>query len=187
VWLFALLTTVGVVALNKSPYAGGVQLGARYLLPALPALLLLAAAVIDTDARALLRTSRIRVAGLLAPVALLVITLMIFPSAFRTSYRLAEQGAVAAAAASSSPARVVVTTVWWESQVLAPALLTDKQLYYARGDLRGFLNACGAQGITQVLIVDKQLPAEFRLSSGRTVHTVRTYKAWRTFHEVEIR
>jgi hypothetical protein len=53
--------------------------------------------------------------------------------------------------------------------------------------LATFLNACSAQGITRVLVVDDQPVAEFRLSDGWRVHIVRTYYAGRTFHEVEIR
>ena len=177
-WLYAVLTTVGIVALNKSNDAGGLQLGARLVLPALPALIALAAAAIDDDVRAR------RWLPLVAPAALLALTVMMFTRALPPAYKIAANGERAAAVAAAAPGRVVVTRVWWESQVVTPALLDGKQIYLTGRDLRPILTALAAGGVTEALVIDKH-PIELTLP-GATVHTVRSHHAWLRFHEVVI-
>lgn len=180
VWLFAVVTTAAIVALNKSNDAGGLQLGARLLLPTLPALIALAAATVDADLRAR------RLVAVAAPAALLAITLVMFVRALPPAYEIAAQGERAAAAATALPGRVVVTRVWWESQVLSPVLLDGKRLYYARErDLRPILERLADAGVREAVVIHKG-PVTLTLPSGRTVRTVASRKAWLDLHSVVI-
>lgn len=179
VWLYALLTTVGIIALNKSNDAGGLQLGARLVLPALPALIALAAAAIDDDARAR------RWPTLAAPALLLVLTVVMFTRALPPAYEIAVKGERAAAEVAAAPARVVVTRVWWESQVLTPALLADKTIYLTGRDLRPILETLAAAGVTEATVINKG-PVEMTLPSGAVVHTTRSRTAWLQLHDVTI-
>jgi len=184
VWLFAVVTTIGIVALNKSNDAGGLQLGARLVLPALPALIALAAAAIDDDVRTP-RPLLLRVAPLVAPAALLVLTAAMFGRALPPAYEIAAKGERAAAEVAAAPGRVVVTRVWWESQVLTPALLDGKQIYLTGRDLRPILTTLAAHGVREAVVIDKH-PVELTLPDGATVHTVRSRTAWLHFHDVVI-
>jgi len=179
VWLFAVLTTVAIVALNKSNDAGGLQLGARLVLPALPALLALAAAVIDDDVRGR------RAAALVPPAALLALTVVMFVRALPPAYAIAANGERAATAAAALPGRAIVTRVWWESQVVTPALLGGKEIYLVGRDLRPVLEALAARGDREAVVVDKH-PIELTLPDGTRVHTVATRHAWLELHAVEL-
>lgn len=184
VWLYGLLTTVGIIALNKSNDAGGLQLGARLVLPALPALIALAAAAIDEDVRTR-RPLALRLAPLVAPAALLVFTVVMFTRALPPAYEIAAKGEQAATEVAAAPARVVVTRVWWESQVLTPALLDGKEIYLTGRDLRPILEALAARGVTDAVVINKG-PVDLTLPSGAVVHTVRSRTAWLQLHDVVI-
>jgi hypothetical protein len=185
VWIFATVTTIAIVALNKSNDAGGLQLGARLVLPALPALIVLAAAAIDDDVRAA-RTDRRRLATLAAPAALLVLTAIMFHRALPPAYEIAAKSELAFRAVAAAPARVVVTHVWWESQVITPVLLDGKQIYLTGRDLRPVLEALHAAGVTEATIVHKQ-PIDIRLSDGARAHDRGPpTKAWLELHDVII-
>ncbi len=181
VWIFAVGTTLAIVALNKSNDAGGLQLGARLVLPALPALIVLAAAVIDDDARAR------RWALLIAPAALLALTAWMFARALPPAYAIAAQGGDAARAATEMPGRVIVTRVWWESQVVTPALLDGKTIVLAPGpDLAPVLGALAARGVDRAVVVNKG-PVDVTLPDGRRAHDAGPARtAWLELHDVAI-
>jgi hypothetical protein len=180
VWLFGVVTLVAIVALNKSNDAGGLQLGARLVLPALPALLALAAAAVDDDLRAR------RWAPAIPPALLLVLTLLMFVRALPPAYEIAAKGERAATAASGMPGTAIVTRVWWESQVLTPALLDGKEIYLSGGrNLGPILEALHARGHRAAIVINKG-PVELTLGDGTVVHTRATRKAWLELHDVEL-
>jgi hypothetical protein len=183
-WLYAVLTTVAIVALNKSNDAGGLQLGARLLLPALPVLIVLAAAAVDADLRAR-RPLGLRLAPLVAPAALLVLTALMLVRALPPAYQIAARGERAARAAVALPGDVIVTRVWWESQVLTPALLDGKRIYLTGRDLRPILSALAARGIRTAVVIHKE-PVALTLPGGHTVRTVASREAWLRLHAVVI-
>ncbi|MCB9574946.1 MAG: hypothetical protein H6709_22970, partial [Kofleriaceae bacterium] len=134
-WLFAVLTTVAIIGLNKSNDAGGLQLGARLVFPALPALIALAVAAVDDDVRAA-RPAPLRALPMFAPAALLMASVLMLARGMPAAYRIAADGERAATAVAAAPGRAVVTRVWWESQVLTPALWSGKEIYLTGRDLR---------------------------------------------------
>jgi len=171
VWIFAVLTAAAILVLNKSNDAGGLQLGARLVLPALPALLALAAAAIDDDVR-----SR-RFANLVAPAVLAIVSVVMLARGFPPAYRIAAQTEAAAELAQAAPGEVVITTVWWHSQVLTPALFEGKQLYLiGKKQLPDLLDALSKHGHREVLFVDHG-EVSLTLPSGLVARTVQT---WRT-------
>ncbi len=171
VWIYAVLTTVAIVALNKSNDAGGLQLGARLVLPALPALIALAAAAVDEDARAR------RFVTLLAPAALVVFTTLMLARGFPTAYRIAAQTETAAELAADAPGDTVITTVWWHSQVFTPALFEGKQIYLInKKQLPELLDTLAAHGHTRAVYCDHGA-VELTTPAGRVVHTERSRRA----------
>jgi hypothetical protein len=185
VWIFAVVTTLAIVVLNKSNDAGGLQLGARLLLPALPALIALAAAQIDADVRGV--RAALAVPAVVAPGLLVALTALMMWRGVPPAYKIARDGAVAASAAATSPGDVVVTRVWFESQVLAPVLLRGKRIYQTppRTDLRGILERLAARGVTHVTVIHKD-PVALTLTTGHAVRTERSYKAKYQFHDLVI-
>jgi hypothetical protein len=182
VWIFAAVTTISIVALNKSNDAGGLQLGARLVLPALPALIALAAAAIDDDVRA----GRARLAAVVAPAALLVLTAIMFHRALPPAYDIAAKSELASNAVAAAPGRVVVTRVWWESQVVTLALLDGKHIYLTGHDLRPILDALHAAGIDEAVVVNKG-PIDLVLSDGAHARDRGpATKAWLELHDVVI-
>jgi hypothetical protein len=165
VWIYAAVTTLAIVALNQSNDAGGLQLGARLVLPALPALILLAAAAIDADARA----GKHRLAALVAPALLLAITVFMFQKALPPAYEIAANGEKVALAANAAPGRAVVTKVWWHSQIVTPVLLDGKRIYLTGRDLRPVLQALHDAGVTEVVVLDKG-PIDLVLADGSRAH-----------------
>ncbi len=184
VWVFAVLTTVSIIGLNKSNDAGGLQLGARLLLPALPALIALAAASVDDDFRAR-RWVALRVTPLFAPTALLVGTIFMIARGMPPAYQIALNGERAADAVAAAPGRAVVTRVWWESQVLSPVLFAGKELYLVGRDPTPILEALAARGDTEVVVINKG-PILIPLSNGRVARTRTSWKAWMEIHDVVI-
>jgi hypothetical protein len=184
VWIFALLTTVAIIGLNRSNDAGGLQLGARLLLPALPALIARAAASLDADVGAR-RWIGLRLVPLFAPPALLVGTIFLIARGIPPAYQIAANGERAADAVAAAPGRAVVTRVWWESQVLTPVLFADKEIYLVGRDLTPVLEALAARGDTEVVVINKG-PIELPLAHGRIARTRQVWKAWMEIHDVVI-
>jgi hypothetical protein len=182
-WIFAVATTISIVALNRSNDAGGLQLGARLVLPALPALLILASAAIEDDARARGR----RLAALVAPAALLVLTAVMFQRAFPAAYDIARKGELAATAAAAAPGRVVIARRWWESQIATPVLLDGKQILFTPArDLRPLFESLHAAGVTSAVLFAKG-PVHILLSDGALVRDAsEPVKAWLEVHDIVI-
>lgn len=183
-WLFALLTTIAIVGLNRSNDAGGLQLGARLLLPALPVLIALAAASLDDDVRAR-RWIGARLLPLFAPTALLVGTIFMMARGVPPAYAIAANGERAADAVAAAPGRAVVTRVWWESQVLTPALFDGKEIYLVGRDPKPVLEALAARGDTEVVVINKG-ELNVPLANGRVARTRTVWKAWMEIHDVVI-
>lgn len=169
VWVYAVLTAAAIIVLNKSNDAGGLQLGARLVLPALPALIALAAAATDDDAKAK------RPANLVAPAILAIFSVVMLVRGFPAAYRIASQTEAAAELAEDAPGDVVITVVWWHSQVLTPALFEGKALYLInRKQLPDLLDRLAAHGHDEVLFIDHG-DVTLTLPSGKRARTKQTW------------
>ncbi len=186
VWIYGALATAAIVALNGSNDAGGLQLGARFLLPVVPALIALAVATVDAELRAP-RPLGLRAAAAAGPAALALASGLLLVEGVGHAYPIVRDGATATAAARGAPGDVVVTRYWVESQVLAPVLLDGKRIFQTppKHDLREILERLDATGVHDVLVINKT-PVEMTLRSGARVRTVRSYKEKYRFHELVI-
>jgi hypothetical protein len=126
-WIFAVLFVAQVIALDKSGTGGGLQLGARLLLPALPVLVALAADVVDR------RRSWIGVGS----AALLVVAGFVYcVHGMAQAHAIAHAGEQATEWAIAAPGQMIVAKRDWEAGVVAPALLEGKEVLisHARTD-----------------------------------------------------
>ncbi|HWN68472.1 MAG TPA: hypothetical protein VNM90_12620 [Haliangium sp.] len=183
-WLVAVLFLVQLSVLPSGGNAGGLQLGARLLMPALPFLCLLAAMVVDDD---LLRLERgwQRALACVAPLALVAVSVLGMARGLPQATTIARQGEETARNAAAVPAGVIICRRGWESQLAAPVLLGGKTLYEAPGDLRPLLEALYARGERSVAVIDRR-PVGLRLSGGRVARTVGETPGWLHFQHVVI-
>jgi hypothetical protein len=183
-WLFAVTFTVQVLHLDKSGTAGGLQLGARLLMPALVALVVLAAMAAEADWRSLRR--RWASALALAPaVALLALSGYALARGLPPAHDIAKNGEVTAARALASPGEVVVTRRWWESQVLAPVVLGGKRIYNIHGDSRPLLERLADAGVESFAYISRN-DTRVPLSGGRVARSVERWPGWLEVQHVVI-
>lgn len=160
-WIGTVVLLVATLALNRSSDAGGLQLGARLLMPVLPGLLCLACVHVQDHRQE--RTNRaLRGLHLVAIAGLVVLTVMAMGRGLPEANEVVRDGHRAAQIASSAEERVFVTTVWWQSQVLSPVLLDDKVLLFALDapELKRVLKQLSSHGVTNVIVVDQRRPTE---------------------------
>lgn len=184
-WMFATLFLVQVLLLERGDNAGGLQLGARFLLPAVPALLVLAAAVAYrewTEGR--FRGVR-RATVVVSIAALLIISATGLNKGAHQALAIANQGESVTAVVEKLPADVVITFRGWESQVLAPALLDGKRFYLVRGNPRPLYERLVKRGVESFSVVTRN-PVDIRLSDGRRLRTVAEYPGWLDIQHVEL-
>lgn len=175
-WLVAALFLVQVAILPSGGNAGGLQLGARLLMPALPLLCLLAAFAIEDDLTAL----GARWQRALAGVVLLALVALSLRGEGRGMYKataIAYQGEVIAQSAAAAPGKVVIVRRGWESQLVAPVVLGGKSIYEASGSLVALADALYKRGERAFAVVDKK-PITVRLSRGRQARTVKSVTGW---------
>ncbi len=181
-WLFGVTFVGQVLFLDSSGTAGGLQFGARLVLPALPALVALSLATAWEDARSWRRPwSR----GLIfVPiVGLVAITGYAMARGLPDANEIAEDGYAAAERVRAAPGDVVVTGRWWESQVLAAALLDGKPIYHARGGPRRLLGRLAEAGVERVVLVSGAR-ADFTLSGGYSSRRVTLWTEWLDIQDV---
>ena len=184
VWLFATAFALQVLLMDRSGTAGGLQLGARLLMPCVPPLVALAAARFEDDRAATRAMPRLRRALGLAPVlALAAITLVTLGWGLAGARHIAAGGAAATRHALACPGRVVVARRPWESQVLAPVVLSGKQLLVVSGPVRRVLAPLAAAGVRDLALVS---PAtlNLRLPGGMWAHTRERWPGWLTVQHV---
>jgi hypothetical protein len=187
-WLVAVLFLMQLAVLPSGGNAGGLQLGARLLMPALPFLCLLAAMVIEDDlGLGLARLDRgwRRALAWVAPLALAAASVLGLARGLPQATTIARQGEETARNAAAVPADVIIARRGWESQLAAPVLLAGKTLYEAPGDLRPLLEALYARGKRSVAVIDRK-PVALRLSGGRTARSAGTTAGWLPFQHVVI-
>jgi hypothetical protein len=183
-WLVAVLFLAQLAVLPSGGNAGGLQLGARLLMPALPFLCLLAAMVVEDD---LLRLDRawLRALACVAPLALVVVSVLGMARGLPQATTIARLGEETARNAAAVPADVIIARRGWESQLAASVLLSGKTLYEAPGDLRPLLEALYARGERAVAVIDRK-PVALRLSGGRVARTAGATPGWLHFQHVVI-
>jgi len=187
-WIFAVTFGLQVLALDKSGTAGGLQFGARLLMPALPVLVLLAATTAENDVRALWASRRAKGAALILSIPVVALFIM---SAW-TNYdgigeplKIADGGWQATVAASTSEPDVIVTRRWWESQVMAPVLLSGKRLYDARGNPRALISRLADRGVKRFVLVGGG-PSDIPLSHGKIARLIKKKTGWLQIRIMEI-
>jgi hypothetical protein len=170
-WIGTVVLLVAVLALNRSGDAGGLQLGARILMPVIPALLALGCLHLQ-DYWKEQGHRAVRALHLAALAGLFVLTIVAMVRGMIQSTAIARDGNRAAQLAASVKPRVLVTTTWWQSQVLSPALLDGKILLFAAsaGDLARLMHLLGDRGVTEITIVAHESP---RLPTSAGPHALR--------------
>lgn len=175
VLVFSVLFAAQVIALDRSGTAGGLQFGARYLMPLLPGLLLLAFGHAETA----LRGGATMVARLSAGLALvLAVALTVWSTAvgWHRSETIARDGGAAAEAVAQAGPNVIVTRRPWESQLLAPIPATGA-LLNINGDPTPLLDQLAAAGVTRIVFVARG-DLKFPLANGRVARTLVRYPGW---------
>lgn len=183
-WLVAVLFLVQLAVLPSGGNAGGLQLGARLLMPALPFLCLLAAMVVEDELARLGRGWQ-RALACVAPVALVVLSVLGMARGLPQAVTIARQGEETARNAALVPADVIIARRGWESQLAAPVLLAGKTLYEAPGDLRPLVERLYARGTRSLAVIDRK-PVSLRLAGGRTARSVGATPGWLHFQHVTI-
>jgi hypothetical protein len=149
-WFLALATVVGVVL--TAPNDGGAQWGPRYLLVAMPPLILLAAGA-ASDA---VRPGAYRALRVTLVAAILLAGLWSTRAAYRElrAAKEAYAGVVRTTASIVSPRGYVVSNVWWFDQVAAP-LHETRTFLYARdaATATSILQSLQRAGAREVTIV----------------------------------
>jgi len=159
-WVSTVLLLVAVLVLNRSNDAGGLQLGARILMPVLPALLCLGGVHVQN-----LRQERpvraVRGLHLLALAVLAVLTAIAMARGIPDAHSIVRNNERAVDVAARAQPRVLVTTVWWQSQVLTPVLLDGKVLLFAGDDAQRqrLVSQLRGRGITEVILIDQGRPS----------------------------
>jgi hypothetical protein len=186
-WAFALLDIALVVALDRSGTAGGLQSGPRYLLPALPMLLLLAV----VSARAAYQASEhavLRVAVVAVGLGLLAVGVrgVYCENSVRAYVEIAEQSETALERVLALEPRTVVTQRYWESRVLAPATVQGRRLFTTQGPIGlALLERFARAGIDRFVYVSSK-PIDLPLQDGRRARTVKQLPGWMPLQEVRI-
>lgn len=183
-WIVAVLFLAQVALLPSGGNAGGLQLGARLLMPALPFLCLLAAMVVEDD---VLRRARCwqRALACAAPLALAALSALGMARGMAQATAIARYGEETARNAVAAPADVIIARRGWESQLATPALLAGKTLYEASDDLLPLVEALRARGVRSFAVIDPT-PVALRLAGGRRARTVATTPGWLHFQHVVI-
>jgi hypothetical protein len=159
-WVGSVVLLIAVLALNRSGDSGGLQFGARLLMPVVPALLCLGCAHLQTHWREQQHRA-LRWLHLVAVSGLFVLTMIAMVRGMTEATSIARDGERAARLASRAKGSVIVTTMWWESQILAPALLDGKVSLHAAdaAQLQRLYEQLADHGITDVTVVDLRPPS----------------------------
>jgi hypothetical protein len=175
-WAFAIVFALQVLFLDRSGTAGGLQLGARLLLPAIVVLFVLAVLVVRDSWHP----------ATIVPVAALVVCHAIgMYFGVAGAWKVAAGAAEAVARVRAADAPVVVVGRWWEPQVLAPLLLDGRALYL-RDNTNDIWAALVDAGISR-WVVTSRTPIRVELPGRGTVETVQVWDGWLPLQEVRLR
>lgn len=187
VWVTSVVFIVLAVVLEPTGAAGGLQLGSRYLLLVIPALVCLAVISVVEVVRA--TGNRVWQAAVLLPALALVVLqakAMYGERGIPKCLELQRKGARAIATVRASKSDVVITSRYWESRVLAQTKFDGKSLFTAQGDLGvALVEALAAKGVTQFLYTGGENLA-IPLQDGRTARTRLVHKGFIVAQEVLI-
>lgn len=184
-WLVAVLFLVQLAVLPSGGNAGGLQLGARLLIPAMPFLCLLAALVVEDDLAALAGRGWKRLLAGAVPVALVALGVAGMATGLPQALRITRDGEELARNAAALPTQVIIARRGWESQLAATVLLDGKSIYEAHGNLRPLAEALHARGHDSFAVIDRK-PIEFSMSGGFRTRTVKSVPGWLDLQHVVI-
>jgi hypothetical protein len=182
-WLFVLVFAVEVIHFDRSGVAGGLQLGARFLLPVIPAMVVVIAAMLDQELRS--PSWIARGAAIAVAVAMLAVSFEPARVGLRKSELIARGAEIATAQALAVPGDVVVTRRWWESQVLSPVILHGKRIFDVGGDPGLLLARLRAQGVTDFALVARK-DQRFSVPGGGEARTAERWPGWLEIQRVTI-
>ncbi len=169
IWMVAISLGIQTIAFDSSGTGGGLQYGARLLMPSM--VLLALAAFLNTWEWCAAQKNRMR--QLLALLPLLItfpLSVAVHVRAQPQAEKIAAQASAVTAAINGLDAQVIVTRRWWESQVLALTLLDGHRFYETRGDPAPLLRRLAETGVQRIIYIsrgttDVQLTDKFRARS----------------------
>ncbi len=185
-WIFVLLYGPLVVLLDRSGTAGGFQVGARYMIPIIPVLLVLVANRVRHE----MATGNRLVQAMVALPAALLLALTIrgfFGSRALPKYLgILDKGAAVEDVVRELHGQIVVTRRLWESRVLAPLTLEGVDIYTCQGELGSVLTErLAARGTTRFIYVSNRA-VDIPLADGRHARTAQQHTGWMPLQEVSI-
>jgi hypothetical protein len=177
-WSIAVGFLLMVLALDKSGTGGGLQHGARLLLPILPALLLLAAQLVEHRWQAT-KTWTSRAAVVACVVPLLMLGTAADAVGTMRAQKIAERGksVVDAVLTRDRGVRTIIVRDPWHSQLLAPLLFHGKRLIYMYAfDIR-LLDSLAKRGETSIVLTGEGRQT-IRLPSGAVMAESERHEGW---------
>lgn len=182
-WLFSITLIVQVMAFDKGGNAGGLQLGARFLLPAVPILLALVAISLEREWR---RSGRRKLALSLVPAALLLaLSASAMASGLPRAVTIARDSENLLERVSSFHPEVVVTRLPWQAHLLLPELRDGVPVYIAEDDPVRLLTRVADAGYRRFVFVSDRDTRIF-LPGRRVARSIAVAKGWLDVHLMEI-
>jgi hypothetical protein len=182
-WLFALTFIVEVVFFDRSGTGGGLQFGARFLLPVVPVLVVLAMASFDEDLRSSSWVARVVAAAALVGFA--VYGVKVTRAGYDKAMFITRGGEEATANARAAGGDVLITRRWWESQVMSPVLLDGKTILHVQHDPPKAFERLRDAGKTRFALLARG-EQRTALRDGTIVKTVSRRVGWLEVHDMEI-
>jgi hypothetical protein len=165
-----------VVTLDKSGTGGGLQHGARLLMPILPAAILLGAQLAEHRWHSRPRR-RSRAMMLACVVPLLAAGTTAQVVGMLRAEKIADGADAAVEAVRMTAPAAVITREPWQSQVLAPLLFRGTSFFYMYGYQRRLLDAIADHGDTQFFLTGEGR-TELVLSDGSVATEERRHDGW---------
>ncbi len=181
-WFFSVTFIVQVMVLDKSGTAGGLQFGARFLLPAVPVLIAVGAVSLGQDWRDSRR--RAAVFSLLPASVLLMLTVHAVAHDLPRCVKIARDGETLVEQVEALPPKIVVTRRTWEAQVLLPVAEHGKRVYTASHDPAPLMTRIADAGHPSFVFVSVRDTSVF-LPGRRVARSTLQQKGWLDVHLME--
>lgn len=182
-WLFSITFIVQVMALDIGGNAGGLQLGARYLLPAVPILIAIVAISLERE----WRNGRGRALALsMVPAAVLfALTVSAQARGLPSALAIARNSEEVLTHVSSLHPEVVVVRRYLEAHLLLPVLRDGAQVYVAEKDPVRLVTKIADAGYRRFVFLSRN-DTRFFLPGRRIARSTATQTGWLEIHLMEI-
>lgn len=185
VWLFAVLFVLQVLVFDRSGTAGGLQLGTRMLMPAIPPLIVLAMLPVEEALRSS-RSSGPRLLALAPTLLLATLSGALLFSSLEKPTEIANASSLATARVRAIESNVVVTQRWWESEIIAALVEEGWAIYTVGDDPVPLLSRLAASGVERIAYVGVH-PLRLDLEGGYRAQTTSLERGSFTVQTVELR